>query len=1221
MGRPTGPIFAPEGGSGGEGPTTGPCRTSCEANECGSVADGCGAVLNCGTCDAPATCGGGGTPNRCGGGGTCVPDTCETLSVECGQHADGCGGIVTCNACTGIGEECVLGQCEVTVQCTPATCPADAAGRCGAISDGCGNTIDCGFTCAQNEICGINEPGRCGVPTCTPLACQDALVGKPAGYCGAVADGCGQILSNCGTVCTGGETCGGGGTPDECGQSATTCVPLTIAACGNACGQISDGCGGVVDCASCTAPDTCGGGGTRGVCGSPACTPTTCEQLGFGCGVQEDGCGGVLSSCGSCGSNEVCQGGHCQAVACTPHTAIEVCAGLCGPVSDGCSGVVQCGNCTAPNTCGGGGTHSVCGAPACVPKNCQQMGAACGYTGDGCSGAIFCGDCAGNQSCRGNPGQCVANSPTCSGLECNQTVCQAGNETTVRGVVYAPNGTEPLYNALVYVPNAPLPAISAGPSCERCEDEDLGNPLVAALTGPDGAFELKNVPATVNFPLVVKMGKWRRVVTIPAIGACSQQALGANDARLPKHMTDAPDAALIQYVNIPRMAMVTGSVDEIECVLRKVGVDDREFTRPSGAGRVHLYRDGGNDPDTANNATPAGGASFGCNQFRSPTSNECTLAGRVYDDDSVLFANNNLNNYDIAIFGCEGSAREHNTQDAALRDWANRGGRVFASHYAYTYLHDNGNFANTATWGGGYNDNGGITTGIIDSTHAKGAALNNWLGVVGAYHPTHGRGYIEVRDPRGYVQSAASGTERFVYTDSAHRINNTAINAQSAVQQYSFHTPVGSSADAICGKVLYSAFHVSGASDNYDEVFPRHCESGPLTAQERVLEFMLFDLAACVSQGEPPQPPQCTPNTCASAGANCGFLSDGCGGLLDCGTCTGNAICGGAGTPNTCGTGCTLTTCGAEGVNCGTIADGCGGTLDCGTCTPPAVCGGGGTPGICGTPPCTPLTCSSLGASCGTISDGCGGTLTCGNCTAPAVCGGGGVPYQCGVGQCVPQNCAEVNANCGFIGDGCGGTVNCGTCPNGSTCGAGGPNRCGQGCQPRTCVAAQAGCGFIGDGCGGVIDCGDCTAPQTCGGGGVPSQCGGSCTVQVSCQSAGAQCGRIGDGCGGQLQCGTCPPGQVCGGGGQPNRCGAGSCTPTSCDSEDCGLISDGCSSVVDCGTCSGQGCVPRTCQDAHANCGPVADGCGGLLDCGVCNNGDTCGGGGTPSVCGGGIH
>jgi len=93
---------------------------------------------------------------------------------------------------------------------------------------------------------------------------------------------------------------------------------------------------------------------------------------------------------------------------------------------------------------------------------------------------------------------------------------------------------------------------------------------------------------------------------------------------------------------------------------------------------------------------------------------------------------------------------------------------------------------------------------------------------------------------------------------------------------------------------------------------------------------------------------------------------------------------------------CMPTSCAAQGKNCGSIANGCGGTLNCGTCTAPQTCGGGGVANVCGGAACTPTTCAAQGKNCGTIPDGCGGTLTCGVCTAPQTCGGGGVPNVCG---------------------------------------------------------------------------------------------------------------------------------------------------------------------------------------------------------------------------------
>src|SRR5439155_16522450 len=57
---------------------------------CGTIGDGCGGTLSCGSCPAPYTCGGGGIANQCG----CVPAACQV--GQCGSIADGCGGTLDC---------------------------------------------------------------------------------------------------------------------------------------------------------------------------------------------------------------------------------------------------------------------------------------------------------------------------------------------------------------------------------------------------------------------------------------------------------------------------------------------------------------------------------------------------------------------------------------------------------------------------------------------------------------------------------------------------------------------------------------------------------------------------------------------------------------------------------------------------------------------------------------------------------------------------------------------------------------------------------------------------------------------------------------------------------------------------------------------------------------------------------------------------------------------
>ncbi len=185
----------------------------------------------------------------------------------------------------------------------------------------------------------------------------------------------------------------------------------------------------------------------------------------------------------------------------------------------------------------------------------------------------------------------------------------------------------------------------------------------------------------------------------------------------------------------------------------------------------------------------------------------------------------------------------------------------------------------------------------------------------------------------------------------------------------------------------------------------------------------------------------CLPTSCQSSGYTCGKNADGCGDLVDCGVCGGADFCGGGGFSR-CGigdggtpaasAGCVPKACADLGLTCGRNADGCGGVVDCGTCSAPSFCGGAGF-SRCGAtsvdggpaPACVPTTCPALGAGCGTAGDGCGGALDCGSCGAPAFCGGGGFSVCGGHGPsgspsaCPPATCQTLGFDCGPAGDGC----------------------------------------------------------------------------------------------------------------------------------------------------------------------------------------------------------
>jgi hypothetical protein len=540
---------------------------------------------------------------------------------------------------------------------------------------------------------------------------------------------------------------------------------------------------------------------------------------------------------------------------------------------------------------------------------------------------------------------------TCTELCLRQTTCSGGGTTSVSGTVLAPTppvyGTpDPIYGALVYVPNAPVLPFTAGVSCDRCGAGVSGSPLVSATTGPDGRFTLTNMPTGANIPLVIQIGRWRRQVTIPNVASCANTPLPADLTRLPRNHTEG---------DIPRMAMVTGNVDTLECVLRKIGIDDSEFTTPAGGGRVQIYQANG---ASAGRGTPAA---------TTLTSSPATLA-----------------QYDMVLFACEGMPIDKPATDQTdVINYANAGGRVFATHFSYTWLYNDPPFSSTAMWRANQAHPPDPLTGLIDTSFPRGMAFSQWLSIVGA---ASAPGQIQIHQPRHDLDGVVPPSQRWIYS--------TAPNA--TIQHYTFNTPVGTASSAQCGRVLFSDFHVNNTTMASGMTFPAECTSGPMTPQEKVLEFMIFDLTNCIMPDMPTS--SCMPRTCAAQGISCGPAGDGCGGGLNCGPCTAPDTCGGGGRPGVCGhaPACVPQTCADQMINCGPAGDGCGGGLDCGPCAAPDTCGGGGVPGVCGHPGCTPQSCAGLGANCGIIADGCGGTINCGTCTPPDTCGGAGEPNVCG---------------------------------------------------------------------------------------------------------------------------------------------------------------------------------------------------------------------------------
>jgi hypothetical protein len=67
----------------------------------------------------------------------------------------------------------------------------------------------------------------------------------------------------------------------------------------------------------------------------------------------------------------------------------------------------------------------------------------------------------------------------------------------------------------------------------------------------------------------------------------------------------------------------------------------------------------------------------------------------------------------------------------------------------------------------------------------------------------------------------------------------------------------GETSAQYCGKAVFSDLHAGGSPMGN---IPGVCAGPPLTAQLKALEFLFFDLSACVSNDSlpPPPPPQPT---------------------------------------------------------------------------------------------------------------------------------------------------------------------------------------------------------------------------------------------------------------------------------------------------------------------------------------------------------------------------
>ena len=220
----------------------------------------------------------------------------------------------------------------------------------------------------------------------------------------------------------------------------------------------------------------------------------------------------------------------------------------------------------------------------------------------------------------------------------------------------------------------------------------------------------------------------------------------------------------------------------------------------------------------------------------------------------------------MLVFSCEGhkcDTIQTATHVAQLVDFANRGGRVFLDHDHYNWL----NHATTPIQSAAQFDNMTATIANpplitkINRSFAKGEAFAHWLVSVGASPPT-ALGSLPIYTAKTSVLSLSPNrSQSWIYQDEG---------STKGYFYFTIGTPVAVQDDdpapEACGRVVFTDLHLSKTdggnptSDDFSDQntpFPDGCTAAKvLTAQEKALEFMFFDLTSCVQQEDAvPTPP------------------------------------------------------------------------------------------------------------------------------------------------------------------------------------------------------------------------------------------------------------------------------------------------------------------------------------------------------------------------------
>jgi hypothetical protein len=397
-----------------------------------------------------------------------------------------------------------------------------------------------------------------------------------------------------------------------------------------------------------------------------------------------------------------------------------------------------------------------------------------------------------------------------------------GQATTLTGTVVAPNGHDPIPNAFVYVPTT-VGTFPPTVACELCVNP-IDDAAATITTGADGTFilDISNLAPTSQVSLTVNKGRFRRATTIP-LTACTANVVPPQSTVLPGKAGMADD--------IPKIAVATGSRDQLDVVLAAMGLDS-SVGFDCFEGRIN--------PATSGHTL-------------SKLTTPCGQRTNLSFIEDLLSDETKLETYNLLFLSCVPgkfkslTAAQQMTITNNLKTWTQKGGRLFVTDNSYDYLAQA--FPSDVAFANGSGTVDAANVGVGGPTTAPASyagkindtTLAAWLALVGAV-PSGATsltltGYL---NKWSVVQSVPSTTIDVVDATNAQAYSSSTSTTPGPAMTYpqSIKFDIADGGGNACGRAIYTSYHTLDSTTTNPTL--------QLSPQERVLEYLMFEADSCV---------------------------------------------------------------------------------------------------------------------------------------------------------------------------------------------------------------------------------------------------------------------------------------------------------------------------------------------------------------------------------------